>query len=186
MRKLVVLLVACLVGGSFGTVLALNPSDPSDALRDEDGDGLNNLMEFIYGTDPYNPDTDGAGCPDGWEAYYNENRARFPSDSEWAVFDSDDDGAYDVNVDPNFKFDPAEPADETELADTDMWDQLKEYAVGTDPTNPDTDGDGDRDDLDPEPLIPTATSGHHTGGNSGQCQGIGGGALLAAHWDSYL
>jgi len=41
----------------------LDPSEPDDA--DDDGDGLPNRLEIlIYGTDPYNPDTDGGGVWD--------------------------------------------------------------------------------------------------------------------------
>lgn len=45
----------------------LNPTDPSDASKDQDGDGLTNLEEFLAGTDPANPDTDGDGVSDGAE-----------------------------------------------------------------------------------------------------------------------
>ncbi|MGI6497155.1 MAG: hypothetical protein ACOX5G_13975 [Kiritimatiellia bacterium] len=37
------------------------------AADDPDRDGLDNLGEFINGTDPFNADTDGDGRPDGWE-----------------------------------------------------------------------------------------------------------------------
>ncbi len=45
----------------------LNPNDPSDADRDDDNDGLTNLDEFEFGTDPTNPDTDDDGVSDGRE-----------------------------------------------------------------------------------------------------------------------
>lgn len=35
--------------------------------QDSDNDGLTDLEEEIYGTDPLNPDTDGDGYTDGWE-----------------------------------------------------------------------------------------------------------------------
>ncbi|MCF7668938.1 MAG: lamin tail domain-containing protein, partial [Verrucomicrobia bacterium] len=35
----------------------LNPDNPGDAVGDEDGDGQTNLSEFIAGTDPTNPDS---------------------------------------------------------------------------------------------------------------------------------
>ncbi len=73
--------------------VSLNPYDPTDADDDPDNDGLSNLQEYMvrdnmygnhptdfttnavyqqviwdYSTDPFNPDTDGDGMPDGWEA----------------------------------------------------------------------------------------------------------------------
>jgi pectate lyase len=30
----------------------LNPNDPSDAVKDADGDGYTNIEEYINGTDP--------------------------------------------------------------------------------------------------------------------------------------
>lgn len=45
----------------------LNPSDPGDATQDADADGLDNLGEFMAGTDPNAPDSDGDGLSDGDE-----------------------------------------------------------------------------------------------------------------------
>lgn len=45
----------------------LNPVDSSDAHQDSDGDGLDNLSEFVLGTDPTNPDTDGDGFLDQYD-----------------------------------------------------------------------------------------------------------------------
>lgn len=54
--------------------------DPSiatneEALKDYDNDGLSNILESFYGTDPNNKDTDGDGFEDGAEvnARYNPN-----------------------------------------------------------------------------------------------------------------
>ncbi len=41
--------------------------------HDTDGDGLTNLMEQVYGTDPLNPDTDGDGLTDGQEVHDGYN-----------------------------------------------------------------------------------------------------------------
>jgi hypothetical protein len=45
----------------------LNPADPADAARDNENDGLTNLKEFQFGTNPGNRDSDGDGIPDGEE-----------------------------------------------------------------------------------------------------------------------
>jgi hypothetical protein len=45
----------------------LNPNDRTDATKDPDNDGLNNLTEYQIGSDPQKADSDGDGMPDGWE-----------------------------------------------------------------------------------------------------------------------
>jgi hypothetical protein len=45
----------------------LNPFNANDARQDTDRDGLSNLDEYKYKTDPTNPDTDGDGRSDGDE-----------------------------------------------------------------------------------------------------------------------
>ncbi len=52
---------------SWELIYGLNPDDPSDYLKDNDNDGLTNLEEFLAGTDPTNPDSDGDGISDGEE-----------------------------------------------------------------------------------------------------------------------
>jgi len=63
----------------------LDPTDPSDASQDPDNDGFDrnhdgqitgdehftNYEEYRYGSNPFDPDTDGDGMKDGWEAYYD-------------------------------------------------------------------------------------------------------------------
>ncbi len=43
--------------------------NPADAYRDSDGDGVTDMMEYIYGTNPYKKDTDGDGKSDYAEIY---------------------------------------------------------------------------------------------------------------------
>lgn len=45
----------------------LDPLDASDAQRDQDGDGIYNVGEFLLGTDPADPDTDKDFVVDGYE-----------------------------------------------------------------------------------------------------------------------
>ena len=64
------ILQSCTQGPSIGqssSVISLRPSRPLDALLDFDFDGLSNKQEFLAGTDPWNPDTDGDGISDSAE-----------------------------------------------------------------------------------------------------------------------
>ncbi|HEX3130768.1 MAG TPA: carboxypeptidase regulatory-like domain-containing protein [Thermoanaerobaculia bacterium] len=88
----------------FETLNGLDPSDPTDALEDPDGDGLSNLQEFQLGTSvdsddsdgdgifdgeevaigtlPANPDTDGDGLMDGDEIVRQTNALSADSDGD--------------------------------------------------------------------------------------------------------
>jgi transglutaminase-like putative cysteine protease len=126
-------------GGSGGSHQApskggTDPNDPDDSDLDLDGDGLTNKEEFKNGTDPNNPDTDGDGLPDGYEVFYDLN--------------------------------PLDATGENGSAgnpDGDSWTNIQEWNYispdglyqGTDPRNPNTDGDEYTDDgTDPFPLDP--------------------------------
>ena len=96
---------------------AWGPNDPTDAHVDPDGDGLDNLEEFIAGTDPLDPDTDDGGAWDGWEV---ENGLD-PKDGRDELFDTDNDGWSNIREfmegtdprDPNTDDDPY-PLDSTD------------------------------------------------------------------------
>ncbi len=74
---------------NWETFYGLNPSDPGDALSDQDNDLLTATEEFRLGINPEMSDTDGDGIPDGAEFAYNLN----PLDPQDAALDSDADGA---------------------------------------------------------------------------------------------
>lgn len=65
----------------------LNKNDASDAAQDPDGDGLTNLQEYKYHTDPHKADSDDDGVPDDWEIQHGLN-PRFDDAAE----DADNDG----------------------------------------------------------------------------------------------
>ncbi|MDX5328654.1 MAG: hypothetical protein LPK06_07655, partial [Marinobacter sp.] len=66
----------------------LDPTDPTDAMSDTDGDLLTALDEFWARTDPNLADTDGDGIPDGYEYAYGLD----PTDPTDASRDLDGDG----------------------------------------------------------------------------------------------
>ena len=105
--------------------------DPED---DPDLDQLKNLDEYILGTNPLDWDTDGDGLSDGWEAYWNAQAG-----STYGKLDA---------LNTHTTGDPDDLADD----DEDGLTNKEEQDLGTDPNNPDTDGDGINDNIDPNPT----------------------------------
>ena len=138
----------------------LDPTDPTDdPAADPDGDGLSNEEEFFLGTDPANPDTDGDGRTDG-EEVHGDIRSN-PLDP-----DSDGGGADDGTEVDEDETDPTNPLDDVgHDFDGDGLSNEEEFALGTDPANPDTDGDGRPDgeevhgDIPSNPLDPDSDGG---------------------------
>jgi sortase (surface protein transpeptidase) len=146
-----------------------NTSFPN-GQKDPDQDGLTNLQEYQYGTDPNNKDTDGDGFTDGAEVAGNFN----PLGS--GVFDADGDGLSDVQEKLNGTDGSNPDTDGDGLKD---GDEVNIYH--TNPLNPDTDGDGFKDGAEIEtgydPLVKGAKLGSSDrdgdGLNLEQEQGIG-------------
>jgi hypothetical protein len=129
-----------------GTVSEPNPHletemiDPSAVSADTDGDGLVDLDEGTYGTNPSEPDSDGDGLGDGAEFHQH---GTFP----WA-WDTEGDGLSDGD-------ELLQHGSNPRAADTDgdgFADGFEVNEVGSDPTNPDSDGDGMLDGEDARPL----------------------------------
>ena len=91
--------------------------DPTAANPDEDvdGDGLTNMEEFLLGTDPTNPDTDGDGLLDGTNVVVTSDDWRYQEFANAGYYYSDAGGERTFYGEAHF---------------------------GTDPLDPDTDGDG--------------------------------------------
>jgi len=97
---------------------------------DVDGEGnitdderLTNIEEYLLGTSPSLPDSDGDGINDTWENYYGLDPTTY---DPW--LDSDEDG-YDYNGNGTIDW-------------NETFTNMMEFLNATDPTNPDTDGDG--------------------------------------------
>ena len=138
----------------------------TNCTTDSDGDGLADNI------DPYptNPDYDGDGVKDGADnciAIANADQKNTDGDIAGDACDADDDNdtvldgadncpltanASQSNIDGDATGDACD-AD----ADGDSLSSTAEAALGTSPTNPDTDGDGLRDDVDPNPLLPAGS-----------------------------
>jgi hypothetical protein len=98
-------------------------TDPDEA--DSDGDGLGDWEEVLIGTDPNNPDTDGDGIDDAED-----------EDPGVSGLDSDGDGLLDTTEDTIGTNPDDADSDNDERTDAEEW------SAGTDPLNADTDGDG--------------------------------------------
>ncbi len=101
-------------------------------IVDGDADGIIDVDESIYGTDPSNPDTDGDLILDGWEIDNSLN----PLNASDAALDFDSDNL--TNLD-EFLYD-ADP-NKSDSDDDELPDGMEVQFYGTDPTNQDSDYD---------------------------------------------
>lgn len=114
----------------YGTVKAgFNFYFGRSDLNDDDEDGLTNIQEERFGTDPHNPDSDNDGLKDGEEVNRYKTDPLKP--------DTDGDGLTDGDEVMKYRTDPT-------LTDTDgdgLSDGVEINKDGTDPLKIDTDGD---------------------------------------------
>jgi hypothetical protein len=135
---------------------------------DSDGDGLTNGQEDTLGTDRDDADTDGDGANDGSEAGnvnvpFDTDGDGTPDVLESSVTDNDGDGTANQNdpadsdpCTPNTNAAPCLAID----SDGDGLTNGEEGALGTNPNDPDTDGDGVNDAAETgDPAHPTDTDG---------------------------
>jgi parallel beta-helix repeat protein len=121
---------------------------------DPDGDELDNQGEYVHGSDPNNPDTDGDGLQDGPEVHtYGTDPVRADSDDD-GLNDGDEVACGTDPLDPDSDDDRMPDGweashglnplvnDAGEDPDEDGLTNLQEFEGHTDPHNPDTDSDG--------------------------------------------
>jgi hypothetical protein len=114
---------------------------------DSDGDGLSDTEEIQqYGTDPLSADSDGDGLSDKDEILAVSGYATDP-----LAADSDADGM-DDKFEIDHGYNPLDSSDGLSDDDNDGLDLAHECLIGTDPANPDSDGDGWLDGEDPAPT----------------------------------
>ena len=136
----------------------------NDASADVDGDGLNNYGEYEAGSDPYNTDTDSDKMPDGWEVdnlldpavddaagdpdgdlasnLFEYRNGTDPQVYNAEYVDTDSDGmsdAWEILYAPTLNPGLNDAANDP---DGDSLSNIDEYLNGTNPTVPDSDGDG--------------------------------------------
>jgi ELWxxDGT repeat protein len=148
------------------------PTDPDETIdtdgdgignngdTDDDNDGLSDDEENELGTDPLDPDTDGdfycdgpivvAGCAGSDDAFPLDDSEWLDTDGDGIGnnIDPDDDGdSYDDIWEIDNDYDPLDGCDPNLNSsacdqDNDGLNNGEEITLGTNVTNPDTDGDG--------------------------------------------
>lgn len=114
---------------------------------DSDNDGLTDDEETnVYGTDPEDPDSDDDNLSDGDEVNIHQTNP--------LLADTDNDGMPD-DFEVNYGL-AATVDDAADDLDSDDLSNIEEYLAGTLPNNEDTDGDGENDGVDSDPLVPNS------------------------------
>ncbi|MGI5864118.1 MAG: adventurous gliding motility lipoprotein CglD [Myxococcales bacterium] len=150
-----------------------NPDSDGDGLPDGVEDKNKNGVRDATETNPLNPDTDGDGIPDGVEDF-NRDGVKQANETDPRNADTDGDGCRDGEEDRNWNHvvDPGEtnpllpgdcPLPTAVDSDCDgLSDDTERNVTGTNPNNPDTDGDGLKDGLEAGAVFnpsPTACPG---------------------------
>lgn len=142
---------------------------------DPDSDGLNNSAEFTAGTNATHPDTDGDNVEDG------EDSAPLDPDTPALTNTTDRDNDTLPDLWERQFFNNTQAQNATGDPDNDTLNNSAELTRGTDPTKPDTDGDGADDADDAFPTDATRDSAAtDDSGNVGRPELYSGAAMFAA------
>lgn len=123
-------------------------------LSDPDADGLNNLEEFLYRTDPVNYDSDRDGRPDGSEVDEGSDPLEV-NPTRATSADRDGDGIADEWEEKNFTGQTAVGVDAGADNDGDGLSNYTEYNRGTNPALYDSNGNGISDGVEMSWEFPT-------------------------------
>jgi len=134
----------------------LNPR-ANDRWDDLDNDGFANLDEYIYGTDPELPDTNGNGIADWKDHPFTYHQYATDRDNDfigdwWERYYFG--GPCDPGGNADGPWDPGSGRYGDNWTNQDEWSRSKD-GIGrfrTSPVHCDTDGDGQNDDFDPDPV----------------------------------
>ena len=107
---------------------------------DDDDDGIPDTNEVLNGTNPLVTDTDGDGMDDATEGITDSDGDGIIDALESSTTDTDNDGVFDQ--------DDSENTNPNNDNDGDGLTNPEEAYLGTDPLNPDTDGDGENDGIE--------------------------------------
>ncbi|MCU7892443.1 MAG: hypothetical protein KZQ78_12860 [Candidatus Thiodiazotropha sp. (ex Ustalcina ferruginea)] len=133
-----------------------NPLSPDggEAAQDDDGDGLNNLDEQAFGTDPRAADSDGDGINDGAEVHNNGTDPLFSDTDHDGLSDSEEIAAGTDPVLSDSDSDGLSDADELRLhntdplvTDTDQDGMSDGFEISCDMTTANAADDPDQDGL---------------------------------------
>jgi outer membrane protein OmpA-like peptidoglycan-associated protein len=120
--------------------------------KDTDKDGLSDATEANIGTNPNNPDSDGDGLNDAEEVNGVDSKSTPLAAS--------------MKSDPKDNCDPIKTGSNCD-ADGDGLTNAQESDLGTNPNNPDSDGDGVNDKMDECPTVKGTEKGCPKVDNSG-------------------
>ena len=124
---------------------------------DDDNDGVSDIGEAVQGTDPFDPDSDDDGVTDAFDCAPTEQELKTYEDCFLHILEGGGDGSAgdgSTGGDDSGGTDGVDPGvSPSPDSDSDGCSDDIEIGMGTDPLDPDTDGDGVPDCNDNCPIV---------------------------------